>query len=275
MKIPDDVLGVLADPRTVIAGDRVQIPFELGKNLYERVNKLLKTAGGRWDGRKAVRAHVFDREVEEFMRQALLAGEFVSDRDLGWFPTPPAVVHDMLEHAGLRPGMTVLEPSAGTGAVAGPAAGRGAVVDVVELDERRAAVLHAGGYARLVHEGDFLTCVKPLDYAEGFQRVLMNPPFHEALAHVGHAFGFLGEDALLVAVLPENVTWHTDRVSKEFRELVDGNGGELLPLPADAFKPSGANVRSVLAVIPTGRDGCTIRTHAWHRSRPRQLALFG
>ncbi|MEZ0076333.1 hypothetical protein [Planotetraspora sp. GP83] len=215
MRIPSEVLEVLRDQRVVIAGDRVQIPFELGKRLYERVNRVLKQAGGKWDSR--TRAHMFGRDIEELLNQAILAGEFVSNMDLGWFPSPPPVVHQLLEHASIRPGMTVLEPSAGTGAIAGPAMGRGAVVDCVELDEHRAAVLAERVPARRIVRGDFLKCLKPNDYEQGFNRVLMNPPFHHALDHLRHAIGFLGEDALLVAVMPRYVEWRTDRPYAEFR----------------------------------------------------------
>lgn len=277
MKIPAEVLDVLTDPRTLIEGDRVQIPFEIGSNLYERVNRILKEAGARWDGRKAVRAHVFPHDIEDFMGHALAAGEFVSSRDLGWFPTPPPLVEEMLTLAGVSekyPGLTVLEPSAGTGAIAGPAAARGGIVDCVEIDERRAAVLEERCGARRVVHGDFLTDVQPLDYAEGFKRVVMNPPFSNPLAHVIHAMGFLGDDALLVSVMPESVTWRQDRAHAEFRQLVDRSGGEVIPLSVDAFRSSGARVHTVLVVVPTGCDGGTVPNHTWHQNRPRQLELF-
>lgn len=275
MKIPDDVLAVLADPRTSIEGDRVRIGFDLDRDLYLRVDKVLKEAGGRWDGRKAVRAHVFRHDVEDLMHHAILAGEFVSGRDLGWFPTPAPVVEEILSHAGVTdkyPGLTVLEPSAGTGAIAGPAAARGAVVDCVEVDEHRAAALAKHCRPNRVVCGDFLE-IDPLDYREGFQRVLMNPPFKDALAHVNHAIGFLADDALLVSVLPEGVKWRGGRAYVEFRQLVEANGGEFIPLRADAFEPSGAKVRTVLVVLPAG-PGCTLRTHSWHQMRGRQYDLF-
>ena len=63
----------------------------------------------------------------------------------------------MLDAAELEPGMDVLEPSAGEGAIAGPAAGRGCAVDCVELSEERAGVIEAAGYARRVKVADFLT----------------------------------------------------------------------------------------------------------------------
>ncbi|MEU4406256.1 hypothetical protein AB0F88_17175 [Streptosporangium sp. NPDC023963] len=276
MKVPPDVLEVLADPRLVVGGNNIQIPWELSKRLYEMTNKTLKAAGGTWNSAKKVRAHVFPADVDaaDLVRQIVLSGELVSGSDLGWFPTPPPVVHRMLEHAGIRPGMTVLEPSAGIGSIAGPAAGRGGVVDCVELDERRASVLEERCGARLVHRGDFLTCVKPLDYAQGFQRVLMNPPFRSALAHVNHALGFLGDDALLVAVMSASITWSKDQDSRDFRQLVDLNDGEIIRLDHDAFKPAGTTWPAVLAVIPTGHDGCTVRNHSWHLAQPKQLGLF-
>ncbi len=156
MEIPSDVYDVLTDSRTIITGDRVQIPFDLDRALYEQVNKVLKEIGGRWDGRKVVRAHVFPFQIEEFMRACLATREFPSRYEQGWYPTPPRVVHDMLDHAAIRDGMSVLEPSAGTGSIAGPAAGRGAVVDCVEIDARRAHVLREQGAARRVVKADFL-----------------------------------------------------------------------------------------------------------------------
>ncbi|GAA3722068.1 methyltransferase [Nonomuraea antimicrobica] len=273
MKIPDDVLAVLADPRVVIVGDRVQIPFELDRPLYEHVDRILRMAGARWDGRKKVRAHVFDHQTEEFMLQVIASAEFPSRYEQGWYPSPPAVVEQVLEHAGIsdrRPGLTVLEPSAGTGCIAGPAAARGAVVDVVEIDARRIEVLRRHDFARRVIHGDFLADVHPLDYPEGFSRVVMNPPFDSAIAHVKHALGFLGDDAVLVAVMPEYVLWRSDLVTKKFRWHVKANDGEFVSLPRDAFTPSGVTVHSVLAIVPTGHEGCTVRNHSWHRSHPKQ-----
>ncbi|MEU0181444.1 class I SAM-dependent methyltransferase [Streptomyces sp. NPDC006207] len=272
MQIPSDVLAVLTDRRTEITGDRVRIPFTLDDLTYKRLNHILKAFGGKWDGRKKVRAHVFPFPIEDFVRQALMIGEFPSRFDQGWYPTPPAVVDQMLEIASIRTGMTVLEPSAGAGAVAGPAAGRGAIVDCVEIDERRAHLLREQGAARQVLHRDFLT-IDPLDYETGFRRVLMNPPFGKALDHLNHAIGFMGPDALLVSVLPEYVTYNSDRPTERFRELVKEADGELIKLPDRAFESSGTHMRTVLCVLATGPDS-PLHHHGWHQAQPRQLDLF-
>ncbi|MGO4747495.1 class I SAM-dependent methyltransferase [Streptomyces sp. 2MCAF27] len=272
MEIPSGVYDALSDTRTVISGDRVQIPFELDRPTYEHVNKILKEIGGRWDGRTAVRAHVFPFPVEEFMRACLATREFPSRFEQGWYPTPTRVVHDLLEHAGIREGMSVLEPSAGTGLIAGPAAGRGAVVDCVEIDERRVRILREQGAARRVLHEDFLD-LDPLDCPRGYRRVLMNPPFAAAVQHVKHAMGFLADDGVLIAVLPESVMWHSDRATVEFRELIALAEGEFIPLPDESFAPSGTNVRTVLLVVDS-EPGGPLPTHGWHQRQPRQLDLF-
>jgi predicted RNA methylase len=272
MQIPDDVLAVLTDDRTIISGDRVQIPFQLDDALYKRVNVMLKDVGGRWDGRKAVRAHLFPFPVEEFMRACLAAGEWPSKFEQGWYPTPPKVVLDMLEHASIRVGHTVLEPSAGTGSLAKRAAEEMGIVDCVEIDPRRAHVLRELGIARQVIQGDFLD-LDPLALDEPYDRVLMNPPFSNAIGHVMHALGFLKDGGTLVAVMPESITWHTDRAAAEFHKLIADNEGEVIPLPEDAFKPSGTSIRTVLLRLDADPDG-TLPTHGWHQRQPLQLDLF-
>ncbi|MEU1853917.1 class I SAM-dependent methyltransferase [Streptomyces sp. NPDC019990] len=272
MQIPGNVLDVLTDPRTVISGDRVAVPFQLDPALYQRMNKMLKDIGGRWDGRKAVGAHVFPFPVEEFMRACLAAGEWPSRYEQGWYPTPPKVVFDMLEHASIRVGHTVLEPSAGTGSLLKPMAEQMGIVDCVEIDFRRAHVLRELGLARQVILGDFLD-LDPLATDEPYDRIVMNPPFSDAIGHVMHALGFLKDGGTLVAVMPESITWHSDRAAVEFRKLIADNEGEIVKLPADAFAPSGTNVRTVLVCLDADPDG-TLRTHGWHRRQPVQLDLF-
>ncbi|GGZ73153.1 class I SAM-dependent methyltransferase [Streptomyces echinoruber] len=272
MEIPSGVYDVLADPRTVIADNRVQIPFQLDPARYEQVKKVLREIGGRWDGRKTVRAHVFPFPVEEFMRACLAAREFPSRYEQGWYPTPTRVVDEMLAHAGIREGMRVLEPSAGTGSIVGPATECGAVVDCVEIDERRVHVLREQGAARRVVHADFLD-LDPLDSPHGYQRVLMNPPFSTAVRHVKHALGFLDDDGTLIAVMPETVMWHSDRATAEFRELVARAGGTFAPLPEEAFAPSGVRVRTVLLVVDA-EPGGPLPTRGWRQRQPRQLDLF-
>jgi protein-L-isoaspartate O-methyltransferase len=70
------------------------------------------------------------------------------------FPTPPDLAARMVELADLKPGLTVLEPSAGTGNIANPIRSTGAAVVCVEINPILAKTLSDAGHA--VHLADFL-----------------------------------------------------------------------------------------------------------------------
>ncbi|MFI5629190.1 class I SAM-dependent methyltransferase [Streptomyces sp. NPDC051664] len=272
MRFPTDVLRVLTDPRTVISGDLVRIPFEIDRVVYEQVNSVLKAMSGKWDGRKAVRGHVFPYRIEEFMRHCLAAGEYPTKNEQGWFPTPPSLVTQVVDLAGVCAGMSVLEPSAGSGAMTAEIAKRGGVVDAVELDSHRAGLLREQGDSRRVVERDFLD-LDPLDYAEGFDRVVMNPPFSNGLDHIKHAIGFMKDDGILVSIMSQGLMWWSDKASTEFREVVEEVGGEIEVLPDDSFAVCGTSIRTCLVFLP-GYAGGPLRTHDWLSRQPCQLDLF-
>ena len=179
------------------------------------------------------------------------------------FTTPPAVVERMIEAAELEPGMTVLEPSAGTGAIAVRVAPLVAAVDCIELNWKLSERLRDTGVARTVQCGDFLE-VDPealrqaeaagtwAGQAPAYDRVLMNPPFkgQADIRHVTHALGFVKPGGTVVAVMSAGTEFRQDKTAEQFRKLVADHGGWIERLPADAFEGSGTSVRTVLAVIP-------------------------
>jgi len=245
MRVSTDILAELDG--LAIDGNHVRITGQLDYAFYKKVDKVLQAAGGKWN-RKA-KAHVFDTDPAEVLEQVILTGEISTPQDMGYFPTPPAVVAELFDNAGLESGMTVLEPSAGTGAIALAVAGRACPVDCVEIDEKRAKAIQDAGYARSVVVGDFLA-VEP---EPRYDRVVMNPPFakNADIAHVRHALQFLKPGGRLVSVMSNGVKFRQTKTHEDFRGLVFALGGRIEPLPDDAFKPSGTGVRTVIAVIPS------------------------
>lgn len=65
---------------------------------------------------------------------------------LDFFPTPVKIADEMVETAGIKPGMTVLEPSAGMGHIAERIREAGVEPDVVELANNRKELLEAKGF---------------------------------------------------------------------------------------------------------------------------------
>lgn len=242
--ISADVLGILG--RATAEGRAVKINDRLGRAAYVAVNEVLTAAGGKWN-RKA-QAHLFDEDSAPILASLLGDGSIVRPQDEGWFPTPDAIVADMIAQAELDPGMNVLEPSAGEGGIASAVAEAGSVIDCVEMNAKRAGVIYAAGYARSVTMADFLA----IPQRPVYDRVLMNPPFADKadIAHVTHAMGFIKAGGLVVAIMSAGTEFRQDKTTDSFRKMVADRGGWFERLPDDAFKPSGTGVRTVMIVIP-------------------------
>ncbi len=245
MQISTDVLNVLA--ASTVNGKALDLPAgQLDRKLYEQVAKTIKAAGGAWN--KKARTHLFPFDAADVVDAMLLTGEVTRPQDFGYFPTPPPVVGCILDLADLESGMRVLEPSAGRGAIAGPVAARGHDVDCIELLDENAAAIKKAGFAASVTVGDFLE----LTPDPAYPRVLMNPPFARQadIHHVLHAHRFLAPGGLLVSVMSNAVTFRTNKLTADFRSLVEDRGGEILPLPASSFTVSGTEVHTVLLRLP-------------------------
>lgn len=95
--------------------------------------------------------------------------------DLQQFSTPPAQAMLVVAAAGVRAGMTVLEPSAGTGNIAVLVRMAGAEVETNEIDERRLRLLLAQGFAPTAFDAERLDNL--LWPGRLYDAVVMNPPF--------------------------------------------------------------------------------------------------
>ncbi|CAO3445668.1 hypothetical plasmid protein [Azospirillum argentinense] len=182
------------------------------------------------------------RAEAEALRDALKAGiRVVAVPHL--FVTPEWLADEMIGDALIRPGHLVLEPQAGTGALASRAADRGATVDCVEVNAALSAQLEAAGRYRRVIAADFLTLgAEPL-----YDRVVMNPPFDHGVDvdHVRHALGFLKPGGCLVAIMSAGVRFKTTAKARTFRERVEALKAEWSDLPSGSFACAGTAVRTV------------------------------
>lgn len=59
MKVCDDVLAVLSRAET--NGQALLLQGQLDRKMYERTNKILEAAGGKWN--KKAKAHLFDGDA--------------------------------------------------------------------------------------------------------------------------------------------------------------------------------------------------------------------
>ena len=270
-------------------------------------------AAGAWSWRQAYdlvqAAAIFadaadDRDGHPVTRLARLAGaadaratetrRSETQVRLQQFSTPLPYAHVAAAAAAIRPGDVVLEPSAGTGALAHMARLAGGHVVLNELDPFRAALLHEAFQVRPTrHDAEHIDDLLPRDVLADV--VLMNPPFSSsavregdptiALRHVLSAAGRLAPGGRLVAILPlaacaarQPVLWARlmARVTPKLH----------LVLPGTVYRKMGTNVETALlvadhvdgpvpeaaSVLPEPVDGLDVALHAVRTRLPERPA---
>jgi len=164
----------------------------------------------------------------------------------GYFPTPQPVIDLMIEHADIYSSHTILEPSAGSGALMDAVKPFCHSVQGVEINHTLSQISTSKGHA--VHFGDFLNWF-PL--TSRYDRVLMNPPFEKGqdIDHIKHAFEMLEDGGRLVSVISPGPFFHSTKKAEAFRQWLNELGAEVIDLPEGSFKESGTGVASKLVVI--------------------------
>ncbi|WP_279137967.1 PLxRFG domain-containing protein [Bilophila wadsworthia] len=168
---------------------------------------------------------------------------------LDFFPTPVAVTEEMLAAADIRPGMGVLEPSAGMGHIADRIREKGVEPVVAELEPQKRELLEAKGYE--VVGKDFM---KDVSEGKSYDRIVMNPPFskRQDTEHVRRAYDLLKPGGRLVAIVSEGSFFGKDSKAAEFRDWLEDVGGTSERLAEGSFNdPSlpvttGVNTRMVV-----------------------------
>ncbi|WP_035670079.1 DUF3560 domain-containing protein [Bradyrhizobium liaoningense] len=152
------------------------------------------------------------------------------------FPTPDSLAARMVELAEIEPGQSVLEPSAGTGALLN--ALPQCKVTAVEINPRLADTLR--NTVDDTHCADFLE--RNPKHLGTFDRIVMNPPFGNAadIAHIEHARKFLAPGGRLVALCANG---------PRQRARLQPIAAEWHDLPAGSFAAAGTGVNVAMLLI--------------------------
>ncbi len=226
------------------------------KDLVEQANKLLAGYYGEviGDGKDNP-----ENEPDVFSNPTL-----VPAKHFGFYPTPKTVVELILQndplylHKGETP-KRILEPSAGTGAIAQALAAVQRAhsswgerdsrtwkhhVTCVEIQPELAEGLRASGLYAIVHNRDFLTL--SMGELRAYDLIVMNPPFdmQRDIDHVMHAWKFLKPGGELIAIMSAGVEFRQNKKAVTFRKLVETHKGRFTDLPAGSFTEVGTNVNT-------------------------------
>lgn len=274
MRVSEEVLDVLANRLTymrIANGDpnnSVQIQGQLDRKLYVATNKALEACGFAWS--RHAQRHVLagDSDPGELIALILSTGEVTTAADLGFFATPEPLAKQLVAMAELKPGMCVLEPSAGEGAIVEVLLAAGVTVYAIERDARRRRTL-LERFVRPTIAAERFVVPYPgfgtptfgsngidfMDYEaeESFDAVVMNPPFlrcgkGDHIDHVYHALECVKPGGVVVSVMPSGITFRKDKRHTTFRERMQ-KFGTIEPLPEGSFKASGTNVNTCVVKV--------------------------
>lgn len=164
------------------------------------------------------------------------------------FPTPQDIAEQMVNLAEIEPGMSVLEPSAGTGNLLKvlPNIRPNGHITAVEISQELAASLEP--WADDIIVDDFLSQNGNLGE---FDRIIMNPPFKngEDIKHIKHAVTFLNPSGKLVALCANG-----PRQKRELQDIAD----YWEVLPEGSFTAQGTNVSVVMLIVTKQRRQTTV-----------------
>jgi hypothetical protein len=243
-KLDDDVKDVLA--RSSIAGSNLRLPEDLERGHYVKVNKAIELLGGRWN--RSAKAHVFQQSGDDIKRlwnDAVETGAVIDKvKTFQFYETPRQVVIDMLEYMGIGTNDTVLEPSAG----------HGAILDVireqhphtklvaVELDADKCEILKGKGYEPV--QGDFL------EHNAQYDCIVANPPFSKKqdVVHILHMYECLKPGGSLIAIAGWGVQTNSDKKTKALQALV-AEHGNFVGMANNSFKSEGTGVRTCFVLL--------------------------
>lgn len=228
-----------------IQGNHVKINAQLDRKTYVKMNEVLESFGGEWN--KKLKVHVFPESPADFIGDCIATGQYLDPKSgLNYFPTPQAVVEIMLNKvAHLRSVPYIMEPSAGTGAIADLFQFKSHnPIEVCEINEKFHPTLKEKGFK--VVGTDFIDFVKRHDEVIRYNLIAANPPFSKG-REIEHVSGMLDmADTVVTVMSPAIIFRDTSAVRRLKDKLTPFFNWEIEELPEGSFKESGTNVNSII-----------------------------
>jgi len=165
----------------------------------------------------------------------------------GYFPTPEPVINYMMQYADIQETDIILEPSAGSGAIADRVKPLCKKVITIESNYGLSEILDLKGYEGT--HNNFLESSIPNNIS--FDKILMNPPFEnlQDIDHVRHAYGLLKDGGRMVSIMSSSPFFNGCRKATEFREWLESLDCTYEALPEGSFKESGTMVNSYILTV--------------------------
>lgn len=236
----------------VVEGNVVKLTSQqLDRPVYEGVKKALEGIGGKWKGGK-VGGFVFPHDPSELLADVQGGKKRNLKKEFQFFPTPSALADRLVQLAEPRAGMSILEPSAGEGAIV--KAIHKAIpnhnVYVCEINPTQILMLTAMDLVIVVGT-DFLEMEYLDERDDTYDRIIGNPPFsgNQDIEHIMHMYQLLKKGGRLTSLASCHWVESSNKKETEFRAWLKKVGAIIHDVPAGAFKESGTPIATKIIVI--------------------------
>lgn len=226
-----------------IAGNVLYLPRidEGALSNYADVRKALLNAGASYKSN----TFIFPNDAKPYIDR-LMGGESVNiKKEFQFFATPAELAEKLVYWADCQNHHSILEPSAGQGAIIKAIQAVCAVrVDYCELMDVNRAVLADFTATYLCDNFLELTAVS-------YDRIVANPPFNknQDIDHVKHMYKLLKSGGRIVSIMSNS--WRTGSQKKqiEFRQWIEDISAEVQDVEAGAFSESGTKIATCIVII--------------------------
>lgn len=231
-----------------LEGDVMKLPaVQFNKKSYAEAKKWIEEAGGSWQGGK-VQGFVFPFNPQRVFSILHEGKRCNLQQEFQFFETPDAVADWLVMNAGgITSGATVLEPSAGRGAIVRAILRTcpDAVVDCYELMPENRQFLSSLERVNL-RGHDFIK------EAEGtWSYIFANPPFsgNQDIDHVMHMYNHLAPGGVLAAIMSPHWKIASEKKCESFRQFLLSIDAKVLDINPGEFKSSGTSIATTAVFI--------------------------
>ena len=224
---------------------------QLSREDYLHVKKLLESRGGKWKGGKTS-GFVFDSdENADAVYTSICNGDLENKKNVfQFFPTPDSIADIMVEKLDISSeiGVTILEPSAGRGALIKAVHRKfpNIIIDAYEINPDCYYALEQLCNIQ-IHKSDFMEIKEEAQ----FDYIIANPPFakNADIKHFRKMFSVLKNGGRVCCILSSHAMEAREREVAEFKDWLYSLNPEIEELPAGTFKEAGTDVRTFMVTL--------------------------
>lgn len=225
----------------------VKLPnVQLDRKIYQEVAKALELIGGKRKGGK-VFGFVFATDPTDLLEQIAKGEKRNLKKEFQFFATPEKLAEELVYLAELKQHDTILEPSAGQGAIV-KAINKvcNVIPDCFELMDVNVEVLNKSGLALNLVGTDFFNHT-----GKTYSKIIANPPFtkNQDIDHLKEMYKCLSKGGRLVCITSESWVDGSQKKQIEFRKWLDEIKTETIDIEKGSFKESGTMVGGKIVVI--------------------------